>query len=252
MSSKWEAPITIPSGGWSFALTDSDVTGATVTIPAGTYYHSTGTTLASELKSQMDATSARTYTVSFDSSTGKYSIAVSSSTFSITWTDTELRNVLGWTGMASGSSTPDESDVQAEGIWLPKTPVETPYGLESGGIPVSSANVSMSPGGAFYSYHGPKHYRSEYTYVAVTGPRALTSKEETANQSFETFWTDAIRGEAPWCDVPGASLRFHPSASDDSTYFTWNILDQKEPSLVRATEGYDGLWQVSFSVARSG
>lgn len=254
MIGKWEALATIPTGDWEFALTDNSGGPYTITLTAAnTYYHSSAgndsVDLPAKLKELMDAASGQTYTVSVSagvSGTGKYTISVDSGTFTISWTDTALRNLL---GIDAGDDVSAVATVtgssQAEGLWLPQCPVETPYGLASQGIPISAADVMLSPDGTMYAFHGPLRRENEYVYRAVDVARVIASQEGTVNESFEQFWLDAIRGDASWATA-GRSFKFYEDAGDDATFLTYHILTEDRPTVARLDPTFDGLWTVTI------
>ena len=102
---KLEARISIPSGGWAFAITDDVVSSQTVTIPNETFYHSSEDSLANDLAASIaayiNAVASDTWTVTIsagEGGTGKYTISADGATCEITWTDTELRDLLGKRG----------------------------------------------------------------------------------------------------------------------------------------------------------
>lgn len=81
----------------AFSFTNSGGTVSTF-IPAGNY---TSTTLASTLKTVLDAASvaagsAQVFTVTFSTTTGKFSIQAAAGTFSLTFTDNGLGLLLGF------------------------------------------------------------------------------------------------------------------------------------------------------------
>ena len=251
--SKWEARITVPTGGCDISVTDSGGT-STVTIPAGTYYWSSAgdgsNDLPAELQSQLnaDATLAGTFTVTISagsSGTGKLTIA-STAAFSATWPDSALRLLLGFDSSLS-SATSHTSDNHVQGLWLPQAPVETPYGLSSAGKPRSAVSVSVSPGGHMTAYHGPKHKRNEYVYPVVQVAKVIQAQESTEGESYESWWLDGVRGEASWA-TSGRSARFYASADVDGTYLTYHIINQTEPEVDRVNQNWDGQWSVILRV----
>ena len=96
-----EARITVPTGGWSVSLTITAIGGPyTVTIPAGNIFP---TDLLSSFQTQLDAATGGdgAFTVSAswgESGTGFVTIAHATQTFTLTWTSTDLRDVLGFAG----------------------------------------------------------------------------------------------------------------------------------------------------------
>lgn len=250
---KWEHALVVPTDGWDISVTDSG--GAdTITVPAGTYYWSSvgdgSNDLAAELQSQLNAsgTLSGTYTVTISAGvggTGKTTIACDES-FTATWDDTELRNLFGFDGNISSTTSATGAN-HAEGLWLPSAPVDTLYGLGSQGKPVSASMVSMAPDGTMTAFHGPKHRRNEYQYQAVVGTRVVQSKETTTNESYETWWLDGVRGEATWAKG-GRNVRYYADADTDGTYLEYHITEQSEPLTDRRDASYDGLWTVRIPV----
>lgn len=255
--SKWEGRAVIPSGNWTCALTDGTGGPYTITLTAAnTYYHSSPgndtVDLPAKLKALFEAAGGgvRTYTVTCsagESGTGKYTIAVDSGTFSITWTSTDLRDLLGFTGNISAQTTSTGSN-HAQGLWLPECPVETPYGLASSGMPMSTAVVSLSEDGTYSVTHGAKHTRNEYVYGLVALSKVVAASESTTNESYETFWLDTIRGEEPWANA-GRQVRYYADTDVDGTYITFNVLNVARPDIARASPDWDGFWTVRLEVA---
>lgn len=257
-TSKIESLITIPTGDYEFSLTDNSGGPYTITLAAAeTYYHSSlgnqANDLAAELKTLMDAASGRTYTVTVDATvggTGKYTISVDTGNYSITWTDTALRNLLGFTSDVSSQSTATGAN-QAKGLWLPAAPIWKEYGIESEGKPRSSANIQVGSDGTYYAFHGARTTRDRLRWPVVQVPRVIAAEEDTVNESWEQFFLDCIRGEAAWA-VSGKSLRWYKDADTDATYQTYHAVSANEPLVARVNEDYDGLWSVELEVLGAG
>lgn len=258
MAGKWEARIVIPTGGWVASVTDAGGTDATaISLAAGaTYYHSSAGSgandLAAEIQSDLNAsvTLSGTYTVTVsagEGGTGKYTIA-STGNFSVAWTSTGLRDCLGFSTAPGGAASSYTSEGQAEGLWLPDCPAETPYGLASSGKPRSAALVTLSEDGTYFATHGDVVRFNSYAYRAVSRARTIAASETVANESYEQFWLDAIRGEAAWANA-GRKLRWYADADTDATYKTYNATDVVEPMVERHSPDYDGLWSVRLEVA---
>ena len=257
MIGRWESRIVIPNGDYSFELTDGSGGPYTVTLSAdATYYHSSAgndsVSLPAKLKALMDAASGQTYTVSVAataSASGAYTIAVDSGTFSIAWTDTALRDLLGYTANISSQASATGS-AQAQALWLPQTPAFPTYGILSAGRVVSAAAISLSEDGTYYGFHGSKHRRNEIAFAGIPIARAIKANESVANTSFESFYLDCIRGEKEWAN-PGRAIRWYADASDDATYIAYNVINAESPELQRMDPNYDGLWNVRLDVAEA-
>lgn len=251
---KWEHKITVPSGGWDISVTDSGGTD-TVTLPDGTYYWSSvgggSNDLPAELQAQLNAsgTLSGTYTVTVSAGvagTGKATIACDEN-YTLTWTDSQIRLLFGWDGNISVGTTSATSDNHVEGLWLPRAPAETQYGLDSQGMPVSAAMESLAPDGTYTAYHGPKHRRNEYTYRGVQVARVVQAQEGTAGESYESWWTDGVRGEAAWA-TSGRDVRWYKDADTDGTYLAYHVTDTRTPMVQRLSQNFDGLWTVTVKV----
>lgn len=233
---KLEARITVPTGGWSFTVTETGGGGASaaITVPAFTYYHSSvgsnSTDLPAEIKSQFDASALNaTYTVSIaagENATGKYTISCtggSVTSFAFTWTDTEIRNLLGFDGTESGTTSYTGND-QAEGLWLP----DESYQKKNGGIKgswVTDQQTVNTANGNVYSVMGRKYRRTRIVWPMTSRAKTWVENESATNESFEQFLLDGIYGGAAWGTSAGP-IRFHPDADADTAtdYSTWSVL----------------------------
>lgn len=232
---KLEARITVPTGGWDFTITETGGGGASaaITVPAFTYYHSSdgsnSNTLPEAIKTQLDASSLNaTYTVSIaagESGTGKYTISAtggSVTSFAFTWTDTEIRDLLGFSGSESGTLS-YTGDNQAEALWLP----DEGYQKKNGGIGgswVTDQQIVNTANGNVYSVMGRKYRRTRIVWPMTARNKTWAENETTTNESFETF-LEGIWGTASWATSTGP-IRFHPDADADTAtdYSTWSVL----------------------------
>ncbi len=259
LHSKWEARIVIPTGNWVASFTDTGGTDATAVtlVAANTYYWSSdgndSNTLVEEIQDQLNASGTLdgTFTVTIgagESGTGKLTIA-STVAFTNSWTSTDLRNLCGFNGNIS-STTSAVGNTHVEALWLPDCPVETPYGLGSRGLPISTGMISLSEDGTYTATHGSKHTRNEYTYSMVSISKVVQTSESTIDESYETFWLDAIRGEEPWANA-GRELRFYKDTDADNISITYNVTAARSPDIQRASQDWDGFWTVHIEVAHN-
>ncbi len=151
------------------------------------------------------------YTLALSNTTGKVTIEGSGvSTFTITWTNTILRDVLGFTGNLSGALTYTGTE-HAEYLWLPeqfRAGGMSPLGAQ--GKPISDLTVTVSPSG----YHkqlsaGDSGFRYVDTmeFHHVLGLKIWDGLEETQNESFEVFFQKALS--------VGRQIRFYPDKDDE-------------------------------------
>lgn len=253
--SKIEARIVVPTGGWQVSVTDSGgaVAGAITLAASETYYHSTagseGTDLPAEMQSQLNGTGvlAGTYTVTVSAGaggTGKYTIACDES-FSLSWTDSAFRDAVGFTSSITSQTTATGAN-HAQGLWLPGMPADTPYGLTSSGRPMSASNITIGVDGLYSRWEGNSLTLNEYVWTVPVN-KAIAASESTTNESWETFWLDAVRPTQPWAQG-GRSILYYADADTDGTSIAYCVLGGMSPNMTRSTADYDGWWDVRLEV----
>lgn len=230
---KIEAAIVVPTGGYAFSVNLGGA--ATATIPAGTYYP---TTLAAEVATQLEAArAAGTWTVAIGS-TGLVTISEDDATFTITWTSTVLRDLLGYTGNLTGERTYTATN-QIKAMWLSPCGLTSRHG-SSRGLPVTVCGTSVAPTGATIRRRFATHYPASYTFPAVKGRYALSRWESVVNESFETAWVDYLS--------TGAQFRLYPDR-DVATYKTFVCTDDALDAqpLVDGWEGASSVWSIALN-----
>ncbi len=252
---KLEGRIVVPTGGYAVAIAEvGGGAGGTATIPAGNYYLSSGDTLADDLLQEWAdqinglAGTSGTYSVSIgagENGTGKVTISATGITsFSVTWTSTVLRDLLGWTGTISGSLSYTAPE-QAESLWLPDCAFKNLNGGSTwDGWIESNLRAHESPAGHVAALSGQRKKVSALEWQAISRAKVWTVNETTTNASLEKFYTDVVLAEASWAGRAGGPIRWYPDAATDSTYTTystptWNMF---KPAHLR--EGWTGRWVV--------
>ncbi len=243
----------VPTAGWSGAVTEVGGGGGphTFTIPAGDYYHSsTGTgagTLGAVFKTIIEATSATgTYTIACaagENGTGKYTISATGiTTFAITWTTTDFRNAMGFTGDIAATLSATGGS-QARSLWLPTcAPSDTINGYSAGREVSDKAGV-VTASGQYFGFAGESRTEQRIVWKAISRAKTWLVNETTVNASCQKFWRDVIKGEAGWTPKAGGPLRWYPDAASAS-YFEfcateWGNFD---PQAVAA--GWTGLYTI--------
>lgn len=249
---KLEAQITVPAGGWTMTLTD-DLGGPTAcTIAAGTYYHSSvgdgANDLPAAIAAAANASMGETWTCTIaagESGTGKYTIGCSGATCTVTFTDTDERDAMGFTGNLSASTSYTSPD-SAEGIWLPERPFNN---LNGGGSWVGSWETDKMGGetasGHFYGVMGAKKRISFLDWNGESRAKTWVTAEVTTNESFEQFYLDCICGEASWGTV-GGPLRFYPDAATDGTYASYYVPGMETWAPEQVRPGWVHLWRIKI------
>jgi hypothetical protein len=197
-----EAMITIPTGGLAISATNGAGGPSTVTVPAASYWY-TAVALSSiitELQTQLNASRPSGWTVSIStgaSGTYKVTINCSSTPWSITWTSTVLRDLLGFTANISGVSSAQTGANQARGIWAPDCPMDIDG--ETALAPIDSdLRSTRSPTGAVYTVVGNYFYRARNVrWSHVPRSRFRAAAATTTNAAWETFLYDTQLNKIP-------------------------------------------------------
>lgn len=212
------------SANWTAAFTDS-VGLTTVTINSGNWY-------ILDLIAEINIDLPRNWLVTIDDGeggTGRVTITTTDVNFSVTWTSTDLRDLLGFTGNIVAVSTAQTGTNAAKGIWLPDVVKWSPHGDEDGGgdIGVLVTDKTQTVNGQGYVKTLVSSERREIRGVRWQGVRqgkVRTRYETYANESFEQFWRDTQNGNTVAYFVPGSPVRFYPDADADSVYSVAKIV----------------------------
>jgi len=239
---KIEGLITVPAGGWSAQLTDSLGGPTTVTVPAGTYYPSVADSgargLAAELESQADAAMGQDWNVilaSGEGGTGKTTINCVGGTCTVIWTDTDLRDALGFTANLSGS-TGYTSPNQARCLWMPDGYPIVPFDLDDySGIEENDLIATEAPGGQVYVVGGQTKHALDVTWTGVSHAKTRIAAETTVNESFEKFRNDCIVGAASFT-TPGGPLAVWMNAGSSASNIKFRISNGEQLSRFTAEQ----------------
>lgn len=238
----------------TISVTDPGGTDAAITIPVDEYYLTSTkqTVLLTTLQSALNAsgTLTGTYTVTLDdtseSATGKVTIACDQ-TFSITWTSTELRNILGFTGNIS-SVTSATGGNQATHLWLPNcartgSVPEPASGDSYFGKPMNDQAVAMAPSGVYTSVVYNTVHKAVLEFGFVKGNKMFQRLESTTNESLEKFYRVVM--------AEGLRFAYFPDrATDADSWELWTpqgnafTCAPHDPSYV----GSESLWSWAAEV----
>lgn len=200
-----------------------------VNVAAGNYFigSSDGAT-SSFLDALGDAIDAAlgsgttTITVDAGSDSSDQRVTISrGGTFSITWSNTHIRDALGFDFNLSSASS-YESDNACRYLWLPTCgrDGESMLGAESSstsryGRPETDFSISMSPSGYSKRQSFSVRYRDVLSFRHVTGSSALIEYEVVGGESFEQFYEDTIG--------IGRLIRYYPDRSNLTVYQDWAV-----------------------------
>lgn len=234
----------------------------TVTVPTGSYYWTTAGSIPSLLTEfQTQLTSSRPptsggWTVTISTTTGLVTIACTEA-FSITWTSTTLRNVLGFAADIT-SVTSATGTKQARGLWFPgctllldSDPAQAPK--------VTDLRTSQSPTGVVLGLVGNTFYRHTGLHYPYSPYAQVWSSAATyENGSWEEFFAETQLGQGATWFTPSSQIQiWYPSAGSDvllgvnanggsSGLGGWYItgVNGIEPKL--STPGFTGLLRVDL------
>lgn len=196
-----EARVTVPSST-TVSATNSGGGPTSVTLPAGTYYL---TALLAALQTALTsgrAPSTGSWSVSLDVATGLVTINCTG-TWSLAWTSTNLRDLLGFTADISSSSTAQTGTKQARGLWLPGCPITLQESDPRQAPTVTDLRTTRGPTGIAFGLWGNSSY--EHTGVVwpyVTKAQTWEQDANTTNASWEFFFRETQLGNGlSWFSV---------------------------------------------------
>lgn len=228
---------------------------STVTITAGTYYVDT---LCAELETQLNTSRPNDWTVEFDDTTGRVTIDCADEPFSIAWTNTTFRDVLGFTADITAATTPQTGAKQAKGFWMPHC------GLNLDGNPVTAPKMddgraAVSPTGEVYKISGVTSYRLRnlhFSHVPVAYVWAYAAA--LGNADYETFYLDTQAGVGHTWFSPGSRIQiFWDNAGALTALGSGSVTTWKLPApttldeLALSVPNYTGYVAVVLGDARS-
>jgi hypothetical protein len=237
-----EAQITVPAGGYAVSATNGGGGPTTVTIPAGTYYPND---LLTTFAAQLDASRPTGWTVTVadgEGATGFVTINCSSTPWSITWTSTTLRSILGFTANIVAVSTAQTGTSILDGMWLPDCPMLRLDTSDGATVIRSDARYSVSPTGKVFALVGNVHYRyPPLRWSHLSRSRAVDS----ANRNSWTRWVQRTHLGTLEYFPPGPPVRVYTDATADTLLDAYYFAGLADTSQVRPAEsGWDGLWSV--------
>lgn len=256
-----EAFITVPSGV-GISATNNGGGPTTITITAGTY---TPTTLCAHVQTRLTADrapSAGAWSVALStgaSGTGLVTIAMSAGTFSIAWTSTILRDLLGFTANITAQTSATGTG-QHRGLWLPKAPLDI-EGDPDAAPKATDLRTTTSPSGLVIGLKGTRMYRHKaLRWSHVLRRYTIKAAEVTANESLEQWLDDTQFGEGhAWFGVVSPFRAYWDSAGSDRAVgyalnagagptAGWSLtgVSSLDSVITRKAEGWTGIWSVAF------
>jgi hypothetical protein len=245
--------FTVPSGQTIQATTNGG--GPTVVnITAGTYasLEDFRGQLAADLNAQRPVTAgAWTVTLSLGASgTGQITIAVSSGTFSITWTSTNLRDLLGFTTSPAAVASATGAR-HAKGVWIPDSPIFTVAHYLSAPTDTDWRGVATPTGRLFGNVGNTRYRHPGAKWQSCPARKVWRNSESTIGESLEQFLLDSQWAQGhTWFS---SSRKVIVIAHDDNELGNgivagWylNIGGKMTEIAKRRDDTWDGYWSVTF------
>lgn len=165
-------------------------------------------------------------------------------TFSLTWTSTALRDVLGFAADLTPAALSFAGTKHVKGVWLPDCDLDHKRGIDSGPKYIDR-KVLVAPGGAVSAVGYQNRRKVRLVWALVSKEKALESQESTVGASFERWFLDTHGGEVSYFGM-APQVRVY-WAANLSTKITIALIDPSsvfDPDRVDAT--WIGLWVVAI------
>jgi hypothetical protein len=249
-----QARFTVPSSQ-SIETTSTAGGTDTVNLTAASYYlgnaGSSTPAFIAAFQTLLQAVDA-SWTVSLSTTTGKVSIACDG-TWSITWTSTNLRDLLGFTANISSVTGTQTGTNHARGLWIPDCPIFLD-GNYLAAPSVTDQRQTESPDGLTITLVGNRKYRHRNVrYANVAAAKTWVGSESTTHESLERFLVDTQWGLGHTWFSAGSKCRIATHVSGETqlgngTVDGWylNGCRSMEEIVTRASGQWDGLWTVAI------
>lgn len=254
------AAFTVPSGITASVTTNSGGPTA-VTAPAGAY-----TSIDAFLTAWVAAlTAARpvtagawtiTNTLASAGATPLLTIAVTAGTFSISWTSTALRDLLGFAANIT-AQTSATGTTAVRGVCQLDSPLVTAIRHRSA-PPKTDARRAMTPDGDMFMHIGNQRYEhKDLRWSSCPSHKIWRVDETVTNESLQQFLDDTQWGNGhEWFGV-GSKCRilahdgYGLGSADGINNWSLDGFDSIHQLVTRVDSGWDGLWAVVVPTAVS-
>lgn len=253
-----EARFTIPSGGASVSVTNSGGGPTTSTVDAGSYYLTAAggvSGLLADFQTKLNTDQPANWTVTLSTTTGKVTIDCADEPWVLSWTSTNLRDALGFTGNIASTTSAQTGANQARFLWIPDCPPNSDIPDHAQAPRVTDRHATRGPTGLVIAHVGNTMYRHPgWRYSHVLRRRVWKGEESTTNESWERFLEDSAFGIGhAWgdsqCrvqiyDVGGALVGLN--ANSGSGVSGWNLVGPGINALVpKPVSGqWVGQWRI--------
>lgn len=225
-----------------------------VTMTPGTYFHATfATAIAAALNAQRPVT-AGAWTVTYSTTTGKYTIGVTNGVCSITWVDSTWEQIVGFNANIAGVASATGA-LQARGLWIPDCPPSAAIPDLAQAPRPTDRRSTCSPRGLVISHKSTSKYlHPDFRWSHVARERVWIAYETTTNMSWEKFLQDIAWSEGLSWFSGSAFVRIYDtsgllvgrSGNGGAGVTGWTMrgpgIDGLQPKPVIAEWG--GLWRI--------
>lgn len=261
IAGRWEAFFTVPSS--ITASVDGGSGAQTVTWAAGSYTPTSFIAYTQTALTAQAPPAAGSWSVSLSTGTGGtglVTIARSTGSYSITWTSTALRDMLGFVADITSQTSVTGTNHHG-GLWLPDCPLT--LDAHPSRAPKQTDNrASESPSGSVITIGGTKKYQHKnVAYSHVPASRIWIGEETTGGASLEQWLDDTQFGDGHSWFSRGSAFQVYwnngatdtivgydlnsGSGSTSGWYFSPCIEDIHN-HVSRSSDQWLGMWSVRF------
>jgi hypothetical protein len=216
-----------------------------------------GTGLLDHIATRLQAVrppASGSWTVTLSLSTGKVTISCTG-TWSITWTDTNLRDLLGFTGNLVSISGSTTAPNLMRGVFFPDCVLD--LANDHAMAPIDTdVRSTQTPTGKVIAHVGNARYRhTELVYTAVPRARYREASAVAAaltNGSWERFAKDTQlgQGHAWFTPLSAVQIYAHDSVrvgSDGPLSNGWALLGFTGIEGKKISQGWEGAWRLEIA-----
>ncbi len=231
------------SGTWAAALTGTG-SGTSNVASSSTRYI---TDLLTAIGTAWSTTTGDTVTLtgSFgESGTGLVTIT-STANLAVTWTSTDMRDLLGFTANLS-AGTSHVGTRQCKAVWLPNAEGAFYYGNGDEGHTETDAGTTESPRGDVKRLvYNTRQVLPSATWSHVLKAYARIAAETTVGASFEQWWRNTQGGELTYFEAC-AAVRLIWDADTAGTYKTYRLPALTSTQMTRVVDEWNGIFRIEI------
>lgn len=211
-----------------------------------------GANLSTALTNFANAINAA-WSVSLSTTDGRVSIdwtGYTTPTWSLSWTDTNLRDVLGFTANISNVTTTQTGVAQAKGLWLPDCSLTVEGDPERAPL-VSDAVASVTPTGRVVTHVGNtfrRHRSLTWSHVPIA--QVWDAEATYENGSWEEFYIETQLGLGSTWFTPGSPIQIYDhngiQVGADASVAGWYIIGLNSIEPRKSVRDWTGLWRIEI------